>query len=86
MAFFLNYWLANIKQERGDIGQYTPPISTARYHVAAGEFNKALTILEQAHRDRHTLTLWLNSDPKYKPIRHLPRFKELVKNINKTIK
>ncbi len=82
----LNYWLVNIKQEMGDIGQYIPPISTARYHVAAGEFDKALTILEQAHVDRHILTLWINSDPKYKPIREAPRFINLVENIEKTIK
>jgi len=82
----LNYWLVNVKQEQGDIGQYIPPISTARYHIAAGELDKALTILEQAHKDRHILTLWVNSDPKYKPVRDLPRFKKLIKNIEKTIK
>ena len=82
----LNYWLANIKKEQADIGQYTPPISTARYHIAAGEFAKALTILELAHKNKNILCLWLNSDPKYAPLRKLPRFKELFKNIEISIR
>ncbi len=82
----LNYWLANIKKEQGDIGQYTPPVSTARYHIAAGEYDKAITFLELAHAQDDILTLWFNSDPKYKPLRKLPRFLELSKNIGNTIR
>jgi DNA-binding winged helix-turn-helix (wHTH) protein/Tfp pilus assembly protein PilF len=81
----VNYWLVNIKQEQADIGQYIPPISTARYHVASGEYEQALSYLELAHIQDDSLTLWFNSDPKYKPLRNYPRFKELIKNINKTI-
>ena len=81
----LNYWLANIKKEQGDIGQYIPPVATARYHIGAGEYDKALTLLEQAHAEQNMLTLWFNSDPKYTPLRTLPRFKELIKSIEKTI-
>jgi len=82
----LNYWLANIKKEQLNIGQYLPPVSTARYHVAAGEYDKALTLLEQANTEHNNLSLWFNSDPKYAPLRELPRFIELIKNIEKTIK
>lgn len=81
----LNYWLANIKKEQHDIGQYGPPVATARYHIGAGEYEKALTLLEQAHTENSILTLWFNSDPKYAPLRALPRFQKLIKNIEKTI-
>ncbi|WP_076413000.1 winged helix-turn-helix domain-containing protein [Shewanella sp. UCD-KL12] len=77
----LNHWLANVKKEQLDIGQYSPPISTARYHIAAGELGKALDYLELAYQQEDLRCLWFNSDPKYKSLYGLPRFEALIKNI-----
>jgi DNA-binding winged helix-turn-helix (wHTH) protein len=82
----LNYWLANVKKEQDDIGQYSPPVSTARYHVTAGEYEKAIDYLELAQDDLNVLCFWLDSDPKYASLRALPRFKKLIKRVEKSIK
>ncbi len=74
----LNYWLAVTKNEQRDIGQYYPPMSTARYLTAAGEFEQALDYLELAYAQDDYLLLWLGSDPKYRPLYDLPRFKQLL--------
>lgn len=41
-------WLALEKRERRNIGQYEPPLSLARYAVAAGEQERALEWLHLA--------------------------------------
>lgn len=77
----LNFWLAEIKNEQRDIGQYHPPISTARYFAAAGDAGRALDYLELAYAQDDYLLLWLSSDPKYLPLHGLPRFTRLLKNV-----
>lgn len=80
----LNSWLANVQQEQRSVGQHTPPISTARYHVAAGEYSKALDALELADQQDHSGLLYLKADPKYKPLRGMPRFEKLVNKYKRT--
>lgn len=77
----LHYWLAVTKNEQRDIGQYHPPISTARYFVAAGDTGRALDYLELAYAQDDYLLLWLSSDPKYLPLHGLPRFTRLLKQL-----
>lgn len=77
----LNHWLAVTKNEQRDIGQYHPPISTARYFAAAGDGARALDYLELAYAQGDYLLLWLNSDPKYQSLYGQPRFIQLLEKL-----
>lgn len=77
----LNKWLATTKNEQRDIGQYYPPISTARYFTAAGDSARALDYLELAYAQNEYLLLWLNSDPKYQSLHDQPRFTQLLEKL-----
>lgn len=77
----LNYWLGAMKNEQRDVGQYQPPVATARYLVAAGEVDAALDYLEQAYAEDDYLLLWLATDPKYRPLKGQPRFTRLLQQL-----
>ncbi len=77
----LNLWLATAKNEQRDIGQYHPPIASARYFAAAGDAERALDYLEQAYAQDEYLLLWLNSDPKYQSLHGHPRFIQLLEKL-----
>lgn len=74
----LNLWLAETKKEQRNVGHFTPPLSTARYYIGAGEYIKALPYLKQAVEQRSYTTMWINSDPKYKPLHDMAEFQDLV--------
>lgn len=71
-------WLLDVKKEPGYIGQYTPPLSFARYAIGAGEIERAVDYLLEAKEQRQTSLLWFNIDPKYKSIKNHPKLKGLV--------
>lgn len=71
-------WLAYEHPEERDIGFYPPPLSFARFAISAGEYEDAFTWLNQAYEQRQGLLVWLAVDPKYKPIRNDPRYRELL--------
>lgn len=73
----VNAWLLRRKDE-ADLGQYTPPLSWARYALAAGETEQAATYLEQAAERRQSPLLWAGVDPAYAPLRNDPRFSALL--------
>lgn len=75
-------WLLARKDE-ADLGQYTPPLSWARYALAAGELDVALDYLEQASTARQSPLLWGNIDPAYDPVRMHPRFQAVMKQYQK---
>lgn len=77
----LNHWLANIKQEQQDIGQYEPPLATARYYAAAGEIDRAMDHLEMALAKNDYRLMWINVDPKYNVLRVSPRFQSLLRRL-----
>lgn len=77
----LNRWLAYDKQEEGNIGQYNPPLSMARYLTKAGKKEEALDWLEKALEARQVEILWANIDPKYDALRSHPRFIAVMKKI-----
>lgn len=77
----LNLWLAETKQETRDVGHFTPPISTARYYMNAGQYTKALDYLEKAAEQRSHSVMWINSDPKFKPLHLHERFKAITKKL-----
>lgn len=77
----VNRWLLEAEQESSNIGQYTPPLSWARYAIVAGEYDNAITLLYKALEKRQLELLWVNVDPKYDPLRKHPDFVALIKKI-----
>ena len=73
----VNRWLLG-RKDSVDLGQYKPPLSWARYALAAGEVEEALNYLEQAFALRQSPLLWGNVDPAYDPVRDHPRFQAIM--------
>jgi len=73
----VNRWLLE-RKDAMDLGQYTPPLSWARYALAAGELELAMGYLEQAFAARQSPLLWASVDPAYDPLRNNPRFQLLM--------
>ena len=74
-------WLAYEHPEERDIGFYLPPLSYARFAIAAGEVDDAFTWLNQAYEQRQGYLVWLAVDPKYKPLHQDPRWGELLEKV-----
>ncbi|PUA29958.1 MAG: hypothetical protein B0W54_05315 [Cellvibrio sp. 79] len=73
-------WLL-ARKDKADLGQYIPPLSWARYALAAGELDIALDYLEQAFSARQSPLLWGNIDPAYDPVRTHPRFQAIMQQL-----
>lgn len=73
----VNRWLLK-RKDAVDLGQYTPPLSWARYALAAGELDVAMEYIEQAFIARQSPLLWASVDPAYDPLRANPRFQALI--------
>jgi TolB-like protein/tRNA A-37 threonylcarbamoyl transferase component Bud32/Tfp pilus assembly protein PilF len=54
------------------------PARLAYIHLALGETDRALSLLERAVADRDTDALWIRVDPSVDPLRELSRFQELT--------
>nr|WP_158162497.1 winged helix-turn-helix domain-containing protein [Vibrio mimicus] len=76
------HWLAFRDPQQLYIGQYSPPLSLARYAIVAGEHDAALDWLEMAYQQGRIELLWLVADPKYRPLVNEPRFISLVEKLN----
>jgi DNA-binding winged helix-turn-helix (wHTH) protein len=70
-------WLLDHK-ETADVGQYTPPISWARYAVAVGDKKTAINYLEQAFKERQPHVECAVADPRYAPLKDELKFKEFL--------
>lgn len=77
----VNRWLL-ARRDGADLGQYTPPLSWARYALAAGELEVALGYLQQAFALRQSPLLWAKVDPAYDPLRQDPRFQKILDQIS----
>jgi serine/threonine protein kinase/tetratricopeptide (TPR) repeat protein len=58
---------------------YIPPDAVALVHLALGDQQQALSVLEAALPDRNLLYYWLTADPRYDPLRSEPRFQALIR-------
>lgn len=76
----VNRWLL-ARQDQIDLGQYSPPLSWARYAIAAGDLDRAMQYLEQAFSAKQLPLLWGNVDPAYDPVRSNPRFQAWMKQL-----
>lgn len=67
-----------------DDGSTTPPASPfqkAVIHVALGEHDRAMDLLEAAAEQRTRLVRLLGVEPKYDPLRSYPRFQALLRRL-----
>lgn len=76
----VNRWLLE-RKDSVDLGQYTPPLSWARYALAAGELELAMDYIEQAFAVRQSPLLWASVDPAYDPLRTNPRFQAIISQL-----
>lgn len=72
-----NRWLL-ARKETADLGNYSPPLSWARYALVAGDYEQALNYLEQAYDKRQIPLLWAEVDPAYAPVHDTPRFQKIL--------
>lgn len=79
----VNRWLLQ-RKEQADLGDYTPPLSWARYALVAGQYDVALDYLEAAYQQRQSPMLWLGVDPAYEPVRNHPRFQKILTQLSVT--
>ncbi len=61
-------------------GAYVP-LFLARIHVALGEKDEAIRLLEQVYNDRSESIVWLKVDPTFDTLRTDPRFVALLKKV-----
>lgn len=75
-------WLAFEDTQHLNIGQYQPPLSLARYAIAAGEKEHAIQFLTQSAEKRQYELLWLLVYPKFQSLRQTPEFQAILKSID----
>lgn len=80
----VNRWLL-ARKEPADLGQYSPPLSWARYALAAGELDTAMDYLAQAATIPQLPLLWMAVDPDYDPLRANPRFQAIQATMAKPL-
>jgi TolB-like protein/DNA-binding winged helix-turn-helix (wHTH) protein/Flp pilus assembly protein TadD len=61
--------------------RYFPAYQMALVHVALGQNDEALALLEKAYEDRYPWLILLNVEPRLDPIRSDPRFADFVDRI-----
>jgi len=49
--------------------------------IALGDYDRAITLLEEAYNEHYTTITWLKVEPLYDPLRDKPRFKALLKRV-----
>ncbi len=73
----VNRWLLE-QRVAADLGHYTPPLAWARYALAAGDPEAAMSHLEAAAAVPQLPLLWAGVDPAYDALRDHPRFQALI--------
>ncbi len=58
--------------------QYVSPYTVAAIHVALGDHDQALRLLEQAYNEHSFHLVQLNVSPQFEPLRSHPKFQDLV--------
>lgn len=83
------YALAGRKEEAlkiatdlGDGGNTWDTWGLAQIYAALGEKDEAFRWLEEAYERRHPYFPWIGWNPHYAPLRHDPRFQDLLHRVN----
>jgi DNA-binding SARP family transcriptional activator/Tfp pilus assembly protein PilF len=61
--------------------KYSSSYFLALIHLALGDDQKTLDLLEVAYRERATQLMWLNVEPRFQRLREYPRFRDLLRRI-----
>jgi tetratricopeptide (TPR) repeat protein len=61
--------------------KYLSPYYLALIHMALGDDEKALALLEMAYKQRVGQLFWLNMEPRFNRLRDHPRFRNLLKRL-----
>ncbi|PWT89674.1 MAG: hypothetical protein C5B55_10950 [Blastocatellia bacterium] len=64
------------------IDQFTDPYPTAFIYVGMGDKDQALSMLEEAFRDRSAWMPWIRVEPKFRSLHQDPRFLAILKQLN----
>lgn len=62
-------------------GEYSSSYFLALIHLALGDDQKTLDLLDAACRERATQLMWLNMEPRFQRLREYPRFRDLLHRI-----
>lgn len=57
---------------------YVSPVQLAQPYAALGEFDRALSLLEEARQQRSADLIWIGVRPTFDPVRNDPRFQRLL--------
>jgi serine/threonine protein kinase/tetratricopeptide (TPR) repeat protein len=66
---------------RKDELKHIPAIGFAQVHVALGDHEQAIDMLEQAHEERFNRFIFLAVDPVFRPLHEHPRFQALTRRM-----
>jgi serine/threonine-protein kinase len=61
---------------------YVPSYEVAKVHLALGDQQRALDLLEHAYQERQHSLVFLGIDPQLVPLHGVPRFERLVKQVD----
>ena len=61
---------------------YLPPCQRAFIHISIKEYDKALTLLEQAFEEESWFLLFMQIEHWYDPIRNYKRFQDIIRKMN----
>ena len=61
---------------------YLPPVQRAFIHIGIGEYDKAISLLEQAYDENSWFLAFIQIEPWYDPIRDDPRFEDIMGRMN----
>jgi DNA-binding SARP family transcriptional activator len=61
--------------------KYISPYCLALIHLALGDDEKTLAMLEEAYKERVSQLFWLNVEPRFKRLRAHPQFRDLLRRL-----
>jgi Tfp pilus assembly protein PilF len=70
--------LRDLEERRARNAEYIAPQDLAYIHIALGEFDVAIDLLNQAVDEHASRLLWIGVDPRIDPVRNDPRFAEFL--------
>ncbi len=60
---------------------YLPQVQRAFVHLGIGEYDEAIKLLEEAHREKSWFIIFIQIEPWYDPIRNDKRFIEIIRQM-----
>ena len=61
---------------------YLPPVQRAFIHIGIGEYDEAISLLEQAYEEHSWFLAFMQAEPWLDPLRDDPRFDQILRKMN----